>query len=47
MNALVDIIALFAGIMGLSFGLANTFAYRKLICHLKDTNVIDENYDAQ
>lgn len=38
------IIGLFAGIMGLNFGVIAFIGLKKLIAHLKERGVIDEKY---
>ena len=41
---LIAIIALFAGITGLTFGSVAFIGLKKLIAHLKERGVIDEKY---
>ena len=44
MDAL-SIIALFAGVMGLTLSVGMARAYTKLVMHLREKNVIDQKFD--
>ena len=41
---LISIIALFSGTMGLAIGIGTARAYTKLVCHLREKNLIDQDF---
>ena len=41
---IIAIISLFAGVMGLTYGLISVFTIKKLVAHLKEQGVIDKNF---
>ena len=40
----VSIIALFSGIIGLTIGIGTARAYTKLVFHLREKNLIDQDF---
>jgi len=40
----ISIIALFSGITGLTIGIGTARAYTKLVCHLREKNLIDQDF---